>query len=235
MMRWRTLALIAVLQLALPPALWAAPRGSPGAVKRKPAKARPQPAPAPEPAPAPTPEPPAPAAVAAPAAPVEEPPPPPPPAAASDERPAAPSVEALRSEYDAIKDAVFRSRARREVLQDALLSTKLRAVVRWEGNRHFVVKQAELRLDGVRIWEAGNGALGDEVVRLAPLATPPGPHVLGVRFEIRPRSNPKLGYVAEQTFAITLREGKETTVELTVDEDGDPPSYNPEIELELDE
>jgi hypothetical protein len=66
-------------------------------------------------------------------------------------------------------------------------------------------------------------------------ALPPGPHVVGVRVEIRPRANPKLGYVSEQTFALSFAEGKKNRVAISIDEDGSPPSYNPDIEIQVDE
>ena len=59
--------------------------------------------------------------------------------------------------------------------------------------------------------------------------------MLGVRIEVRLRDNPKLGYLSEQSFSIALPEGKKTRVEITIDEDGDPPSYNPDIEVEIDD
>jgi hypothetical protein len=58
--------------------------------------------------------------------------------------------------------------------------------------------------------------------------------VLGVRVEVRSREDPKVGYVSDQSFSLNLPEGKKTTVEITVDEDGDAPSYNPDIEIEVE-
>jgi hypothetical protein len=161
---------------------------------------------------------------------------------ASERKPAAPAaaeapasdLDRLRAEHSALRDALFRSRARRETLENALLSTQLLPVVRWEGARRYLLKSAELRLDGVRIWDAGNAPLGDDAVTLAARGVPPGAHVLGVRVEVRSRENPKLGYTSEQSFSVSLPEGKKTTVEITIDEDGDPPSYNPDVELEIE-
>ena len=73
----------------------------------------------------------------------------------------------------------------------------------------------------------------DRPLQLAPRSAPPGAHVLGVRVEVRARDNPKLGYVSEQSFSVVLPESKKTTVEITIDEDGDLPSYNPTIEIEV--
>jgi hypothetical protein len=146
----------------------------------------------------------------------------------------APSIDRLRAEHAAVKDALFRSRARRETLENALLATKLAAVLTWEGSRRHQLKSAELRLDGVRLWDSAESPLGERPVTLAPRGIPAGTHVLGIRVEVRARDNPKLGYVSEQTFTIVLPEGKKTTVEITVDEDGDLPGYNPDVDVEID-
>ncbi len=98
-----------------------------------------------------------------------------------------------------------------------------------------MLRTAELRLDGVRIWDSGNTPPGDKPIELASRGIPAGAHVLGVRVEVRLRDNPKLGYLSEQSFSISLPEGKKTRVEITIDEDGYPPSYNPDIEVEIDD
>jgi hypothetical protein len=223
-------------------ALFAADAGAAGRLARaprKPAKTKAAPPPAP-PKPEPKPEPePEPVPAAAPAATPAPPAAPPPEKAEKSEKaekpkPAGPSVESLRAEYDELRDALFRSRARRETLENALFSTQLLPTVVWEGGRHHTVKRIELRFDGVRLWESNEGLTADKAVALSPKSAPPGPHVLGVRVEVRSREDPKLGYVSDQSFALTLPEGKKTTVEITVDEDGDAPSYNPDIEIEVE-
>ena len=148
--------------------------------------------------------------------------------------PAAPNLDRLRAEHAALKDALYRSRARKDTLETALLATQLRPVLKWEGGGRYLLKQAELRLDGVRIWDAASAPPGDRPVTLSPRGLPAGVHVLGVRIEVRLRDNPKLGYVSEQSFTLSFPEGKKTTVEITVDEDGSPPSYNPDIEVDVD-
>jgi hypothetical protein len=142
-------------------------------------------------------------------------------------------VEALRAQYEALKDELFRSRARRETLEGALLSTQLLPIIRWDGGRHHTVSRAEVRLDGVRLWESPDGLVSDKPVDLAAKSAPPGAHVLGVRVEVKSRDDAKLGYVSDQSFALVLPEGKKTRVQITVDEGGSAPSYNPEIEVEV--
>jgi hypothetical protein len=240
------LLLSPVLGVAPPAALAASPARSPSARKARstrPKKPAPEPAAsdsAPAPPAAADPSEPGPAAPAAagdptpaPAPSTAAPPPPPPPAL---EKPAAatpgPDLTKLRAEHDTLRDALFRSRARRETVETALFSTKVATTLRWAANKHYTLKQAELRLDGVRYWESETPPGGEPLV-LAPRSMPPGTHVLGVRIEVRARENPKLGYVSEQSFTVALPEGKQTKVEITIDEDGGLPSYNPEIEVEV--
>jgi hypothetical protein len=144
------------------------------------------------------------------------------------------SLDALRARYDALRDAVFRQRARRETLEKALFSTKLAVSLTWEADRNFSLKRAELRLDGTRLWESGDRSVGEDPILLTARPVPPGPHVVALRLEVRSRDNPDLGYTSEQSFSISLPEGKQSKLEITVDEDGDLPSYNPDIEIELD-
>jgi hypothetical protein len=156
-------------------------------------------------------------------------------ASSSSPAPSSAALEKLRAEHAALRDALFRSRARRDTLENALSATQIVPVIAWDGGRKHVLRQAELRLDGVRIWESGNTPPGDKPIELASRGIPAGAHVLGVRVEVRLRDNPKLGYTSEQSFSIALPEGKKTRVEVTIDEDGDPPSYNPDIEVDIDD
>jgi hypothetical protein len=223
-MRQTTVVILALLLAA--PAASAKSRGSK-------AKAR-KPAPVVEAAPEPAPEAEPPVVAAAPAPPPE--PEPAPPSRAETpaaEKPKGSSVESLRAQYETLKDELFRSRARRETLEGALLSTQLLPIIRWEGGRHHSVTRAEVRLDGVRLWESTDGLVGDKPVDLAARSAPPGAHVLGVRVEVKSRDDAKLGYVSDQSFALVLPEGKKTKVEITVDESGRAPSYNPEVEVEV--
>jgi hypothetical protein len=144
------------------------------------------------------------------------------------------TVEQLRARYDELRDAVFRSRARRETLEKALFSTKFLATIGWDANRNFSLDKAELRLDGTRIWESGDRPIGDDPVVLNERSLPPGPHVLGIRIEVHSRDNPRLGYTSEQSYTLVFPEGKRTEVEITIDEDGDLPSFNPDIEIDVD-
>jgi len=157
--------------------------------------------------------------------------------------PPPPSIDLakLRADYDRLRDELYRARARAQVVQEGLYPGKLAATLRWKGAPDYVIKRAEIRLDGAVIWESGDKPVNDDVIKVAERPIKPGPHALTVRLEVRAAAAAKkaalqaeqLGYVSEDTFALVITEAKRTTVEITADEDGDPPEYEPEIEVEL--
>src|SRR5262245_13098785 len=55
--------------------------------------------------------------------------PPPPPAAA----PGTVDIARLRAEYDKLRDALFRSRARAELVEEGVYASKMGARIRWKG------------------------------------------------------------------------------------------------------
>lgn len=143
--------------------------------------------------------------------------------------------EALRARYDELRDQVFRSRARRETMEKALFSTKVGFEVRWEANRRYRLDKAEMRLDGTRIWDTSERPMTEDPIQLAERAVAPGLHVLTIRLEVHSRDKVQMGYTSEQNFHINLPEGKASRVRVSVDEDGSLPSYNPEVEVKVDD
>jgi hypothetical protein len=153
-------------------------------------------------------------------------------------------LQKLRADYDRLRDELYRARARAQVVQEGLYTSKLGATVRWKGAPGYTFRRAELRIDGASAWDSGDKPVNDELIRVAERAIKPGPHALTLRLEIRAATAAKkanvpageaeqLGYVSEHTFAIVVPEGKHTTVEITGDEDGKLPEYEPEIEVEI--
>ena len=98
------------------------------------------------------------------------------------------------------------------------------------------MRRAEIRLDGNSIWDSGEKPLVDELIKVSERPAKPGPHTLTVRIEVRPgkkgeKEHADLGYESEQTFVVNVPEGLRTAVEITADDDGDLPGYEPEIEI----
>jgi hypothetical protein len=161
-------------------------------------------------------------------------PPPAPPAV-----PAAIDVAKLRAEYDRLRDALFRARARAELVEEGVYASKLGAKIRWKGAPDFVLRRAEVRLDGNSIWDSGEKPLVDEQIKVSERPIKPGTHSVTVRLEVRPgkkseKEHEGLGYEIEHSFIVNVPDGKSTTIEITADDDGDLPEYEPEIEVEIE-
>ena len=144
----------------------------------------------------------------------------------------------LRSEYDRLRDELFRSRARAELVEEGIYESKLAATLRWKGAPDFILRRAEIRLDGNSIWDSGEKPLVDDLIKVSERPAKPGPHTLTVRIEVRPgkkgeKEHADLGYESEQTFVINVPDGQRTSVAITGDDDGDLPGYEPEVEIEV--
>ena len=165
-----------------------------------------------------------------------------PPAPAAEAPPPPPSVDLqkLRADYDRLRDELFRSRSRAQLVEEGLWNARCAGELRWKAAPDYVIRHAEVRLDGGTLWDSGDKPVTDDKLAIAERACKPGPHALTVRLDVRPGTKKKgkdiegLGYTSEQTFAIVVPEGKRTTVALTGDEDGSLPEYEPRIELELE-
>ena len=162
-----------------------------------------------------------------------KPPPAPPPI------PAGIDVAKLRAEYDKLRDALFRARARAELVEEGVYASKLGAKIRWKGAPDFVLRRAEVRLDGNSIWDSGEKPLVDEQIKVSERPIKPGTHGVTVRLEVRPgkkseKEHEGLGYEIEHSFVVNVPDGKRTTIEITADDDGDLPEYEPEIEVEIE-
>jgi hypothetical protein len=172
-----------------------------------------------------------------------------------DEAPAKPAAEAptpspspspsvdlkkLRADYDRLRDDLFRARSRAQIVEEGVWNARLAGELRWKAAPDYVIRHAEVRLDGGTIWDSGDRPVTDDKLAIAERPCKPGPHTFTVRLDVRPGTKKKgkdiegLGYTSEQTFAIVVPEGKRTTVAVTGDEDGSLPEYEPEFEVELE-
>jgi hypothetical protein len=145
----------------------------------------------------------------------------------------------LRADYDRLREQLYRSRARAELAREGLYASKLGANLRWKGAPDFLLRRAEIRLDGNTVWDSGEKPMVDEQVQVAERPIKPGIHALTVRLEVRPgkkssKETQDLGYASEQTFVIDVPDGKRTNVELVADDDGDLPGYEPEMDVEIE-
>ncbi len=187
--------------------------------RKKPPPPAPSPSPSPEPEPTPEPEaspPPAPSPSAAPT-------PSPEPEASPTPEPGAGDkgidVDALRREADAVRDELFRSRAKVRTITSSLYSSKISVDLKYGAGRFFTLRRLIIKLDGARIFDDPEG--------LAKAAGPlfegflaPGRHTLSFRVEATSKDDETFTYITEDTFAFEAKAGKLSRVSASMDEDG---------------
>lgn len=93
-------------------------------------------------------------------------PPQPAPAQPTDDEPAPQGkdvdVDALRQEYLALRDELYKSRARANAVASQLYSTKMTIKFTWGSARHYGVKKASIRVDGATVYEDATGAIAND-------------------------------------------------------------------------
>jgi hypothetical protein len=151
-------------------------------------------------------------------------------------------LEKLRAEYDRLREELFKARVRSQKVADVVYPTRFDVRLRWKGSPAFVIRKARFLMDGAEIWDSSDRSEADDLVEVASRPIKPGPHALTVSLEIRPKGEQKggakvgaarLGYTSEHTFAVVAPDKGELHLSLTGDEDGDPPEYEPRLELEV--
>lgn len=152
---------------------------------------------------------------------------------------AAIDVAKLRADYDRLRDELYRARARAELVEEGIYASRLSAKLRWEGAPDFLLRRAEVRLDGNTIWDSGDKPMVDDLIKIAERPIKPGVHSMTVRLEVRPgkktdKETSDLGYSSEHTFVVKVPDKLRTMVEITGDDGGDLPEYEPEIEVEIE-
>ena len=209
--RWKTVALLALLPaLAIAPATSAAP-----AAPRKPAKPAPPPAPVepPAPDPAPAPPPPAPAATA------------PEPVKPSEPEPAKPAegadVDTLRQEYLALRDELFKSRARANAVASQLYSTRVQIKLTYTTARYYTPARSSIRLDGASIYEDAGGAIGgDDGIRFDGYIAP-GRHLITFHVEATGKDDDSFTSTTESQIVVKAVAGKDLLVAAKARDSGD--------------
>lgn len=157
--------------------------------------------------------------------------------------PPPPDLQKLRADYDRLREELFKARVRHQKVAEKAYRSKLAITLRWKGSPDFVIRRARFLLDGAELWSSDDRQQADDLLQVAERPVKPGPHALTVRLEIRAKTEAKggtkagaerPGYTSDHTFALVIPETGRTLVRITGDEDGDPPEYEPELELDVD-
>jgi hypothetical protein len=211
------LLVLAIASAALAGPAEAKPRRKPRA---KPAPSKPAPPPAEPEAPA---EPDPAAAPSAPASPAAG-------EAAADREPpdagasrpdAAPDVDGLRAQYLALRDQLFRSRARAATVASALYSSRLRIHLDHASARHVTINRATIRLDGASVFDDAQGTIGQDKAARWDGFVAPGRHVITVRIEATGKDDQRFTTSLESSFVVQAVGGKDLVVTCTARDTGD--------------
>ena len=234
--------LIALLIALVPALVIAAPR------KKKRGKAKPkpepvEPAPAPEPAPTPTPEPTG--SAPTPPAPAPQTPGKPQMPAAGSAKPIAGSaagsaveppkpvekappeessdidVDTLRQEYLALRDELFKSRARANTVASQLYSSRIQIKLTYTSGRFYNPAKAQIRLDGASVYDNATGAIAaDDGIRFEGYVAP-GRHVITFRVEATGKDDDTFTSATESSIVVKAVPNKDLIVAAKAKDSGD--------------
>ena len=132
-------------------------------------------------------------------------------------------LDSLVAEYGAIRDELFRSRAKAAVLGEALLKTQLVIAFRYEAGRAWPLRKITLRLDDRPVYSA-ESVTGNDMQKVFETVAASGRHVITARVEATGAGEERISYATENSFGFDAADGKITRVELSVDETGSGPA-----------
>ena len=131
-------------------------------------------------------------------------------------------LDALNSEYNGLRDELFRSRAKAHLLGDALFKTKIVATFQYKAQRAWPIKKVTLKIDDQPVFSADAPSTTDPLKLYDGFAAP-GKHSLAVRVECGAVGGDRVAYGAEGTFVVDVAENKQSNIAFSVDETGDGP------------
>jgi hypothetical protein len=144
-------------------------------------------------------------------------------AAIAAEPPPPVDLDALAVEYAALRDELFRARAKAELLGAALYKTRMTASLQYQAGRAWPLQKVTLRLDDQPVFAADAPAAGDEPLKLFDGFAVPGRHTVTLRVECGAVGSAHKGYATESTIAVDVPDGKQSRIAFVVDETGDGP------------
>ena len=146
------------------------------------------------------------------------------PPAAEEEEPKGPKgvdVDALRQEYLALRDQLFRSRARAAAVASAVYSSRMRVHLDYGSGRFYSVTRATVRLDGAGVYDDTGGAIAQDKAPRWTGFVAPGRHVVTVRIEAAGKDDQRFTSAVESSFVVIAPGGKDVIVRCKAEDDGD--------------
>ena len=139
------------------------------------------------------------------------------------EKPAADAqdVDALRQEYLALRDELFRSRARANAVASQLYSTRVQVKLTYTTSRYYNPARSSIRLDGANVYEDATGAIaGDDGVRFDGYIAP-GRHLIAFRVEATGKDDDSFTSATESQIVVKAVAGKDLLVSARAKDSGD--------------
>ncbi|MDX2087708.1 MAG: hypothetical protein SFX73_07655 [Kofleriaceae bacterium] len=132
-----------------------------------------------------------------------------------------PDVDTLRQEYLALRDELFKSRARASTVASQLYSTRIQIKLTYTTARFYNPAKASIRLDGASVYENTTGAIGiDDGLRFDGYVAP-GRHLLTFRVEATGKDDDSFTSVTETQIVVQAVAGKDLVVSARAKDGGD--------------
>jgi hypothetical protein len=130
-------------------------------------------------------------------------------------------VDSLRQEYLALRDELFKSRARANAVASQLYSTRISIKMAWDSGRYYGVSKASIRLDGAVVYEDSKGAIAaDDGVRFDGYVAP-GRHVLTFHIDAAGKDDDSFTSSTETQVSVKAVNGKDLVVAAKAKDSGD--------------
>ncbi|MEJ7602868.1 MAG: hypothetical protein WKG01_33580 [Kofleriaceae bacterium] len=125
---------------------------------------------------------------------------------------AGPDVDSLRQEYLALRDELFKSRARANAVASQLYSTRVQIKLTYTTARYYNPAKATIRLDGATVYENAAGAIGgDDGIRFDGYIAP-GRHLITFRVEATGKDDDTFTSVTETQVVVKAVANKDLMV-----------------------
>ena len=130
-------------------------------------------------------------------------------------------VDALRQEYLALRDELFKSRARANAVASQLYSTRMTIKFTWGSARHYGVSKASIRVDGATVYEDATGAIAnDDGIRWSGYVAP-GRHLVTFHVEAAGKDDDSFTSATESQVVVKAVANKDLMVSAKGKDNGD--------------
>ncbi len=132
-----------------------------------------------------------------------------------------PDVDTLRQEYLALRDELFKSRARANTVASQLYSTRIQIKLTYTSGRFYNPAKAQIRLDGASVYDNASGAIAtDDGIRFEGFVAP-GRHVITFRVEATGKDDDSFVSTTENSIVVKAVANKDLVIAAKAKDSGD--------------